>query len=135
MSAPRIIQCSKENFRIYNTLCKSDEDKKSKDKKEKIFATRTPAIFLAAAIGIDNNQTKQVVRERQLTRREYLIGNENYSVFEAILKSKFSITTEQEIIEKIMEFAAFGIEILYNEYHKTGEINFVEMTRDIKNRF
>jgi len=55
-------------------------------------------------------------------------------VFEAILKSKFGLTTEQEIIEKIMEFAAYGIEILYNEYHKTGEINFVEMTRDVKKR-
>jgi len=132
MSAPRIIQCSKEHFRIYNVLCKNEDDKSSKDKKDKIFATRTPAIFLAAAIGINDNQTEEVIKERQLTRREYLTGNENFESFEAIIKSKFKSSTEQEIVDKIMEFAAYGIEILYEEYHKTGDIDFVRLTKDIK---
>jgi len=130
MSATRILYCSKEHFRMYNALCKSEEDKKTK--KEKIFATRTPAIFLAAAIGINENESKTVDKDRQLTRREYLVSNENYHAFGSILKSKDGLKTDLEIMEKLMEYAAYGIEVLYDEYHKTGKINFVQITRDIK---
>ena len=115
---------------MYNALCKSEEDKKTK--KDKIFATRTPAIFLAAAIGINENESKEFDKERQLTRREYLIGNENFDAFESVLKSKDELKTEQEIIEKLMEYAAYGIEVLYDEYHKTGKIDFVQITKDVK---
>jgi len=113
MSAARIISCSKEHFRMYNAMCKTEEDKKSKT--VKVFATRTPAIFLAAAIGISDNESKEVDKDRQLTRREYLVGNENYHVFESILKSKDGLKTEQEIIDRLMEHAAYGIEVVYNE--------------------
>jgi hypothetical protein len=70
MSSLRIIYVSTESFRIFNAICADEKKAPPKTFKEKqvIFPTRTPAFFLAAALGIINGKTKTNKKERQLTR-------------------------------------------------------------------
>jgi len=132
MSTQRIITCSTDTFRMFIALCKSDDDEK--DKKTTIFSTRTPAFFLAAAIGIINNKSKNYSTDKQLTRREYIIGNENYTAFELLIRARHALKTEQDIITKLAEYAEYGISELYDEYHKTGDIDFVRISRHVKSK-
>lgn len=136
MSSQRIILVSKESFRMYNAMCPEESGKKkSKKRREWIFSTRTPAFFLAAALGIINVKIKEVKKERQLTRREYIVNHKNFEAFNQLLKSKYNLKTEREVIEKLTEFAEAGINDLYDEYHKTGKINFLQIYRNVKSRF
>jgi hypothetical protein len=133
-----VLWCSDEVFRMYNLLCagsrEEHEDTKSKKSKQKEFSSRTPAFFLAAAIGIMNDRVGIVKGEKQLTRREYIVNHANFAPFAQLLKTKFNLKTDQEILNKLQEFQEVGIRELYDEYHKTGRINFLRIFRDAKAR-
>jgi len=134
MSSPLILTCSEESFKMYNALCKNDEEREddTRLKKVKIFYSRTPAIFLSATIGIINEKSIEIKKDRQLTRREYILGNPNYDVIKKIIKIKHGLKTEHDIVIKLMEYAEYGINELYQEYHKTGEIDFNRISRQAK---
>lgn len=134
--APIVLMCSIETFRMYNTLCTEEngEEKRRKKVKESVFSSRTPAFFLAAAIGIVSDKTRAVKKEKQLTRREYVINHKSFEPFSQLIKSKYDLKTEQEIIDKLLEFQEAGIRELYDEHHKTGEIDFLRIYRDTKTR-
>lgn len=133
--ARAIIMVPTETFRIYNTLCTEEGHKRKRARKrEWVFSSRTPAFFLAAAIGIVNGKTGEVKREKQLTRREYVVNHRNFEAFSQYIKSRFDLKAEQEIIDKLVEFQEAGIRELYDEYHKTGKIDFLRIYRDVKSR-
>ena len=133
--ARTIIMCPAETFRIYNALCTMEDHKRKRPKKRDwIFSSRTPAFFLAAAIGIMHGKTGEVKKEKQLTRREYVVNHRNFEAFSQYIKSRFDLKTEQEIIDKLVEFQEAGIRELYDEYHKTGKIDFLRIYRDVKSR-
>ena len=133
--ARAIIMCPTETFRIYNALCTEESGRKRRNKKrEWVFSSRTPAFFLAAAIGIANDKTREVKKEKQLTRREYVVNHRCFEPFSQLIKSKFDLRTEQEIIDKLVEFQEAGIRELHDEYHKTGKIDFLRIYRDVKSR-
>ncbi|MGA3059000.1 MAG: hypothetical protein ABSD92_01380 [Candidatus Bathyarchaeia archaeon] len=137
-AAPAILMCSEEAFRMYTTLCagakEEKEDNKRRKTKEKAFSSRTPAFFLAAAIGIVNEKSFVAKREKELTRREYILDHSNFGPFEQLIKSKYDLKTESEIVNKLLEFQEYGIRELYDEYHKLGKINFLRIYRDAKTR-
>lgn len=134
--AATVLMCSTETFRMYNTLCgeENEVEKRHKKRKESVFSSRTPAFFLAAAIGVVNNITAEVKKEKQLTRREYIINHKGFEPFSQLIKSRYDVKTEQEIIDKLLEFQEAGIRELYDEYHKTGKIDFLRIYRDVKTR-
>ena len=134
--ARAIIMCPTETFRIYNVLCTEEGGKQRRrtKKREWVFSSRTPAFFLAAAIGIANDKTREAKREKQLTRREYVVNHRCFEPFSQLIKSKFDLKTEQEIIDKLVEFQEIGIRELYDEYHKTGKIDFLRIYREVKSR-
>lgn len=136
MRARSIIWCPTETFRIYNALCTEDRGQKRKRTKKRAlaFSSRTPAFFLGAAIGIANDKTGEVKKEKQLTRLEYIANHRCFEAFSQLIKSKFNLKTEQEIIDKLVEFQEAGIRELYDEYHKTGKIDFLRIYRDVKSR-
>jgi hypothetical protein len=131
-----IIMCSTETFRMYNALCteNSGQKKKRTGKREWVFSSRTPAFFLAAAIGIVNDKTVEGKKEKQLTRREYIVNHRCFEAFSQLIKSKFNLKTEQETIDKLVGFQEAGIRELHDEYHKTGKIDFLRIYRDVKSR-
>jgi hypothetical protein len=127
--------CSSEALRMYNVLCagsKEENDTGEKHKKNKIreFSSRTPAFFLAAAIGIVNDRTGTSSKEKELTRREYIVEHANFDPFAQLLKSKYNLKSEQEVLDKLLEFQEFGIRELYDELHKSGKIDFLRIYRD-----
>jgi hypothetical protein len=137
--APVILMCTVEAFRMYNTLCAGAKDETGQDKerrkaKETIFSSRTPAFFLSAAIGIMNDKTGKVEKEKELTRREFIVNHSNFDAFSQLIKSKFDLKTEQEVVDKLLEFQEAGIRELYDEYHKIGKIDFLQIYRDAKSR-
>lgn len=133
--ARAIIQCSTETFRIYNVLCTEDSRQKKRGRKrEWVFSSRTPAFFLGAAIGIVNEKTGEVRKEKQLTRREYIVNHRCFEAFSQLMKSRFDLKKEQDIIDKLVEFQEVGIRELYDEYHKTGKIDFLRIYRDVKSQ-
>jgi len=134
--APGILTCSDEAFRIYNTLCAgSKEEKGEKSKKKRApFSSRTPAFFLAVAMGIVHDKTGVSKKEKELTRREYITDHTNYKPFEQYIKSKYALKSEFEIVNKMLELQEYGIRELYDEYHKTGKIDFLRIFRDTKAR-
>jgi len=138
--APTVLMCPAETLRMYNVLCARSKEgnggeKGRKKTKEAAFSSRTPAFFLAAAIGIINNRaggTKREGMRAELTRREFIVNHTSFTPFSQLLKSKYELKTEQEIIDKLLEFQEFGIRELYDEYHKTGKIDFLRFYRDAK---
>lgn len=139
-SAPQILMCSDEAFRLYNALCagakegKEQENKRRKSKEKFEFSSRTPAFFLAAALGIVNDMTGVAKKDKELTRREYILDHPNFGPFKQLLKSRYNLKTEYEIVNKLLEFQEYGIRELYNEYHKTGRIDFLRIFINTKMR-
>ncbi len=134
--AKMIIMCPTETFRIYNSICTENGGKKRRatKKRECVFSSRTPAFFLAAAIGIASDKTGEVKREKQLTRREYVVNHRCFESFSQLIKCKFDLKTEQEIIDKLVEFQEAGIRELHDEYIKTGKVDFLRIYREVKSR-
>ena len=110
-------------------MCKRDEDDSKGS--NKIFQSRLQAFFLAVAIGMRDDETKASKNEKQLLRRDYLYRFSDFDVFQMILKNQYKLETEEEIVSKLIQFASYGIETLYNEYHKTGFIDFVSLSKSI----
>ena len=76
-------------------------DELERKAKEAVFSSRTPAFFLAAAIAIVNNKSREIKKEKQLTRREYIVNHSNFDAFSQLIKSKYGLKAEQDVVEKL----------------------------------
>ena len=132
--ASMVLTCSKEAFRIYDVLCKSEETegKRTKKGRENIFSSRTPAFFLAVAIGLLRGKQGFKEKEKQLTRRDYIINHPNFAPFEQLIKIKYNLKSQKDVVDEMLKFQEMGIRELYDEYHKTGRIDFLRLYRDAK---
>jgi hypothetical protein len=65
----------------------------------------------------------------QLLRGEYLRNNRNYTHFAQLIKSLFGSKTDHDVVELMVEFSEVGVRELYDEYHKTGNINFARLSK------
>ena len=143
---PTVIEVSKEAYRMYRAMCRgeSEEDdaiqqpiastatKKKRITRfpNKVFPGNTQAFLVAASLGIINNKKERPGKDtEQLIRGEYLRTNKNYEVFRQLIKSRYKVQTDREIIDLIVEFSEFGVRELYNEFHKTGDIDFVKLSK------
>ncbi len=136
---PAIIHSSKEAYRMYRALCEGSTEDEEKDAKThprnkrakgKVFSNNTQAFLVATAIGLVKGKRLKLGEEQaQLIRGEYLRNNKNYDAFKQLLKSKFDVKTEREIADLMVEFSECGVRELYDEYHKTGDIDFVELSK------
>jgi hypothetical protein len=97
---------------------------------EKIFSNNTQAFLVAAAVGIVRNKKQRPGEDTaQLIRGEYLRKEKQYNHFRQLIKSKFDAKTDHEIADFMVQFSEFGVRELYDEYHKTGDIDFARLSR------
>jgi len=97
---------------------------------EKVFSNATQAFLVAVAIGIIRNKKERVPEDTaQLIRGEYLRKDKNYNYFKRLIKSKFDARTDHEIVDLMVQFSEVGVRELYDEYHKTGDIDFVRLSK------
>jgi len=97
---------------------------------EKVFSNATQAFLVAVAMGIIRNRKERVTEDTaQLIRGEYLRKDKNYNYFKRLIKSKFDAKTDHEIVDLMVQFSEVGVRELYDEYHKTGDIDFVRLSK------
>lgn len=139
-SLPTIISVSKSAYRMYRAMCESSEEgeptarptspKHARKTPERVFSSNTQAFLVAVAIGILRNK-KETPSEKleQLIRGEYLRRDKNYEAFRRLIKSKYDATTDHEIVDLMIKFSEAGVRELYDEFHKTGDIDFVKLAK------
>ncbi len=139
-SLPTIISVSKDAYRMYRAMCEGPEEsqpdpeeksqKRAKKIHERVFSSNTQAFLVAVAIGILRNQKRSLGDSpEQLIRGEYLRRDKNYEAFRRLIKSKCDVQTEHQIVDLMVQFSEVGVRELYDEYHKTGDIDFVRLSK------
>ncbi len=124
---PSVISMSAEAYRMFKAMCREEGDDRGSTKKEAVFDNYGQAFLLSVALGIANNERMKVEGEKHwLVRSEYLSGY--YEPYRQLLKSRFSIVTDKEIVDAMVEFAEAGIRTLYDEFRKTGAIDFARLS-------
>jgi hypothetical protein len=104
--------------------------KRRKGAGEKVFSNATQAFLIAAAVGLKRNKREKPSEDTDyLIRGEYLRKDKNYNYFRQLIKSKFGARTEHEIVDFMVQFSEVGVRELYDEYHKTGDVDFVRLSR------
>jgi hypothetical protein len=135
-SLPSVINVSVEAYRMFRAMCQETitDDKKISGSKsrlstsEKPFSTYVQAMLVAAALGLAKGERTPVGQERNwIIRGEYLRNNKNYKPFRQLLRAKFQLRTEHEVIDAFVEFAETGVRELYAEYSSTGKIDFLRL--------
>jgi hypothetical protein len=135
---PVTISVSKNAYRMATSMCRrtshegEESDKKEKSGKaahEKPFSTLTQVFLIATALGIIRDKHPKPVDSAQLIRGEALRRDKNYECFKQLIKSKCDVKTEAEVANLMAQFAEYGITELYDEFHKTGEIDFVRLSK------
>jgi hypothetical protein len=136
---PTIIMVSKNAYRMFSSMCgktahETEEDSapKAKTKKgshNKPFSTLTQAFLVASAIGIIHDQKRKPVDSAQFIRGEYLRRDKNYEYFKQLIKSKFDAKTDADVANILVQFAEFGVRELYDEFQKTGDIDFIRLSK------
>jgi hypothetical protein len=133
---PSTLSVSKRAYRMFASMCKTTHEGEgfsTKDKNEKSgnkpFSTLTQAFLIAVAVGIVNNQKIRPEDSAQLIRGDYLRRDKNFDCFKQLIKSKYEAKTEVDVANLMVQFAEFGITELYDEFHKTGDIDFVQLSR------
>lgn len=141
---PTIIEVSKEAYRMYRAMCKGEADegdemasptaiskrKKSGRALNKIFPGNTQAFLLATAIGMLQSEKKNPGKDTaELIRGEYLRNNKNFDVFKQLVKSKYGTKTDHEVVDLMVQFSEFGVRELYDEFRKTGDIDFARLSK------
>jgi len=126
---------------MFKVMCQGEEESEAEPQEqtpkkhvrhttEKIFQTTTQAFLIAVSIGIIREKKIKIEEEKhQLIRGEFLRKDKNYKYFKQLIKSKFGVKTEHEIVDFLVQFSEFGVRELYNEYHKTGDIDFVRLAK------
>lgn len=142
---PTIIEVSKDAYRMYRAMCKGESEEgsntasqttpaKEKERKggrtpSKAFPGYTQAFLVAAALGIVKDKRSNLGKDAELIRGEYLRNNKNYEVFKQLIKSKCKVKTDNEVVDLMVQFSEFGVRELYDEFHKTGDIDFVRLSK------
>jgi len=138
---PTAISVSKVAYRMFRAMCKGTEEtevgmseestkKHRKGASEKVFSNATQAFLIAVAVGLKRNKREKPSEDTAyLIRGEYLRKDKNYNYFRQLIKSKFDAKTEHEIADFMVQFSEVGVRELYDEYHKTGDIDFVRLSR------
>jgi hypothetical protein len=136
---PTIIMVSKTSYRMFSSMCaktthENEETASHKTKTQKAgcdkpFSTLTQAFLVAAAIGILQDQRRKPVDSAQFIRGEYLRRDKNYEYFKQLIKSKFEVKSDADVASLMVQFAEFGVRELYDEFQKTGDIDFVRLSK------
>jgi hypothetical protein len=105
------------------------KEKKEKDVRDKPFSILTQAFLVATALGIVRDEKLKPVDSAQLIRGDYLRRDKNYECFRQLIKSRYDVKTEAEVADIMVQFAEAGVNELYDEFHKTGEIDFVRLSK------
>ncbi len=135
---PTTISVSKDAYRMFASMCRKtsheiEEKQEGKGKTgkntEKPFSSLAQAFLVAAAIGVIREKKLKPADSAQLIRGEYLRKDKNYEPFKQLIKSKFDAKTDNDVANLIAQFAEFGITELYDEFHKTGDIDFVRLSK------
>lgn len=136
---PTTISVSKSAYRMFKSMYKgADESEPALDsgKKyrktvtEKVFSNATQAFLVAVAIGLLKNKKQRNTEDTaQLIRGEYLRKDKNYNYLKQLIKSKFNVCTDHEIVDLMIQFSEVGVRELYEEFHKTGDIDFVRLSK------
>ena len=86
---------------MQGTSCENEdgsESKKEKDSRNKPFSILTQAFLVATALGIIRDKRLKPVDSAQLIRGESLRRDRNYECFKQLIKSKYEVKTEAEIL-------------------------------------
>ena len=129
----KIIHGSKDAHMMVRAMCGesySNEKKIEKKTKEPIFTSHSQLLYLSAALGlIIEKKLESPDKKAELVRYEYLTSNKNWIPFVTLIKAKFDLTNDKEIVDLFIQYAEAGIRILYNEYRKTGQIDFLQLSK------
>lgn len=135
-SLPSVIYVSLEAYRMFKAMCQETETydkgapgrKKGSSISEKPFSTYVQAMLVAAALGLVKDERTPIGQEKNwIIRGEYLRNNKNYQPFRQLLRAKFQLETEHEVINALVEFAETGVRELYREYSSTGKVDFLRL--------
>ncbi len=136
---PTTISVSKSAYRMFKSMYKGAEEseaasgskkKRGKTAPEKVFSNATQAFLVAVAVGLLKNKKQRHTEDTaQLIRGEYLRKDKNFNYFKQLIKSKFNACTDHEIVDLMIQFSEVGVRELYDEYHKTGDIDFVRLSK------
>ena len=127
----RIIKGSKEAYQMMGAMCvKQSQSKEQKKEEKKIFSSHSQVLYLAAAIGLRNGKKLESADKKgELVKLDYLMLNDNWNAFMTLIKAKFDLTNEEEILDLFIQYFESGIRELYREYRKTGQIDFVRLSK------
>lgn len=127
---PKVISLSSDAVKMFRAVAKEETGGESESNIDKPFATISQAFLCAAALGIVTNSRREVKEKKQwLTRREYFEDKDAYKSLRQLLRSKFDLKTEREVLDLVIAYAEGGIRELYDEYRKTGEIDFLRISK------
>jgi hypothetical protein len=130
---PSTLSVSKKAYRMFASMSKTaHESEEIKDKNENInkpFSSLTQAFLIAVAVGLVYNNKITPEDSAQLIRGDYLRRDKNYDSFKQLIKSKYDAKTEVDVANFLVQFAEFGVTELYDEFHKTGDIDFVRLSK------
>ncbi len=138
---PAIIHVSREAFRMYSSLSRrtnrpeasAEEEGERVERKQRPFKDYEQAFFLAAALGIiDGSKMKIEGDKEQLLRTEFLKNDDNYKPMRQLIRSKYDVKDDREVLELMTEFAEHGIRELHATYQKTNSIDFFQIAERVE---
>ena len=120
---------SSEAVRMFRAMAKEESNPESDKEPSKPFSSYVQAFLLATALGVVNESRKTPKEKKQwIIRGEYLSSTDGYRAIRQLLKSKLNLKTDREVISAMVEYAESGVRELYNEYSKTGDIDFLKIS-------
>ena len=127
LGLPKLVNVSVEAYRMFKAMCREESDDQKDGKKEAVFDNYGQAFLLSVALGISNSEKLPVGEDRHwLVRSEYIAGY--YEPYRQLLKSKFPASTDEEIVQMMVEFSEAGVRSLFDEFRKTGTIDFARLS-------
>ena len=135
---PTTISVSRNAYRMFTSMCRrtsheseerSEVKGKTRKSGDKPFSSLPQAFLVAVALGIIRDKKLKPTDLAQLIRGEYLRKDKNYESFKQLIKSKFDAKTELDVVNLMAQFAEFGVTELYDEFHKTGDVDFVRLSK------
>lgn len=135
---PTTINVSKNAYRMFTSMCKrtshdddnqQEKEKVVKDSREKPFSILPQAFLVAVAIGIIHDKKLKPSDSAQLIRGESLRRDKSYEPFKQLIKSKYDAKNDSDVANLMAQFAEYGVTELYNEFHKTGTLDFIRLSK------
>lgn len=132
--APKVIGLSAESAKMFRFIATEEkatpEVSDNTRRSEKPFDELAKAFLLAAALGIIMNLRKSSKEGKEgVIRGEYIYSKAAYKPLCQLLKSKFDVKSDKEVVDLLVEFAEGGVQELYDEYRKTGDIDLLRISR------